>query len=114
MENHNKHEIQLQGALPCLRESRKEQEQLGELIVQCFDTLKTYGKTTDQLANMVAIFAMVLGKYPYQKVREGFMKYMENNSEMPAPADIIKLIDPNKDDSLERWLKYSNEVTPCH
>lgn len=74
------------------------QRKLTLLLADCFGCLKTYGKEPAQLEAMNRLFQMMLGKYPFEKVRAGFMKYMERNSEMPAPADIINIIDPYKRD----------------
>jgi hypothetical protein len=68
-----------------------------ELLVytkQCFDTLKTYGKTPEQLETISEMFVTVLSKYPMERIKPAFLQWIERNSEMPTPADIINLIDP--------------------
>lgn len=39
---------------------------------------------------------MILGRFDYETVREAFSIYLENSSDMPKPADIVKIIEPLK------------------
>lgn len=65
--------------------------------------MNTYGGTNESLEASVMIMQMVLGKYSYEVVRNAFEKYIENNSDMPKPADIVKIIDPPKE--KKQWCK---------
>lgn len=42
------------------------------------------------VANM---FQMVLADYPIGKIKAAFKAYLKTNSDMPAPADIVHLIE---------------------
>lgn len=81
-----------------IQEDIEGQGKLTRLLADCFDSLKTYGKEPAQLEAMNRVFQMILGKYSYEKIKAGFLSYMERNAEMPAPADIVNLIDPYKPD----------------
>lgn len=81
-----------------LRDDADGRKKLSALLLVCFDVLKVYGKEPEQLENIEKIFQMILGKYPFAKVEEGFLKYMERKAEMPTPADIVNIIDPYKPD----------------
>jgi hypothetical protein len=65
---------------------------LAVLLVDCAAALKSY-KTPEQMEGVVRIFLTMLGKYPYEKVRGAFFKYMEFNKEMPTPADILAILE---------------------
>jgi hypothetical protein len=64
------------------------------ILALCFDTLKTYGKTYDQMDSISSLFKMVLKKYSYQQIESAFVKYLTIKTEMPTPADIVAIIDP--------------------
>jgi len=66
---------------------------LKAMIEHCFESQKVYGKEPEQIAATVKMFQLVLGEYSYEKVRAAFIYYLKRNSEMPAPADICKLIE---------------------
>jgi hypothetical protein len=74
--------------------SRTDRAALAKYIVQCFNTLDTFGRTPDQLADACFMFVNRLEKYPFDIVCEAFGRYMDRNSKMPTPADIINIIDP--------------------
>lgn len=75
------------------------------LITVCFDTLKTYGKTFEQLDSIIKLFELVLKEYDIKTIEEAFLRYVQSESEMPTPHDIIKIIDPSKN-----RLKWDSEV----
>lgn len=70
------------------------QKKLTLLLVDCFASLNTFGKTPEQFEGIIRIFQLILGKYSYKIIHQAFIKYLENNSEMPTPANIIKIIVP--------------------
>ncbi len=72
----------------------EDQAKLAIVLGQVFDSQKQYGKTTSQLENIVKLFCWVLAEYPVEKVIKGISMYMRDHTDMPAPADIVKIIDP--------------------
>ncbi len=70
------------------------QAQLAALLAQCYDALKVYGKEPEQLGNLVKVFVLVLGEYDYPAIRVAFATYLKRHTDLPAPADIVKIIDP--------------------
>lgn len=73
---------------------------------QCFDVLDTFGKTPDQLTNIIKAFVMQLSEYSYEQVRTAFRAYIKRNIVMPKPADIVNLIDPPKQEWKPDWPVY--------
>lgn len=55
---------------------------------------KQYGKTTAELETLVEGFAWVLGEYKIDVILDGIAKYVRRSSDIPAPADIMNIIDP--------------------
>lgn len=37
---------------------------------------------------------MILGDYEIESVRKAFMQYLKTNKEVPTPADILAIVDP--------------------
>jgi hypothetical protein len=72
----------------------EEKASLAVVIGRVFDLQKQFGKTTGQLENIVAGFCWALGSYAVDRVIWGFGQYVLQNSDMPTPADIVKIIDP--------------------
>ena len=62
------------------------------MIMQCFQTLKTYGKEPEQIESIIPMFNMVLGDFTFQQIESAFAFYLKHNTEMPAPADIANII----------------------
>jgi hypothetical protein len=97
----------------------EEKKELLKFVRVCFETLDTYGKTPQQLGTASEVFVRMLSKYDMELVREGFYSYMERNSRMPTPSDIINIIDPPpwKPDwayyhSLKESIKRGNQLSP--
>lgn len=67
------------------------------MLTQCFDALKVYGKEPEQLPNLIKTFILVLGEYEFPTIRRAFGVYLKRHTEMPAPADIVNIIDPPKE-----------------
>jgi hypothetical protein len=83
-----------------------EQAEVALLVRQCFDVLDTFGKTPDQLTNIIKAFVTQLAEYPYDQVRAAFRAYIKRSTVMPKPADIINLIDPPKEEWKPDWAVY--------
>lgn len=65
------------------------QRTVSQMVGQCFETLATYGKTTEELGSMVKMFQATLAEYEPDDIKAAFIGHLKNNSVMPAPADII-------------------------
>ena len=91
-QNHNEHEKRPQGV--CLAQDPSGQKNLTILLATCFDALKVYGKEPEQLESLNSVFQMCLSEFTFAEVREAFKVYLMSNAEMPAPADIVKIIRP--------------------
>lgn len=78
---------------------------------------KAYGKTPDELETLVEGFAWALADYHMPKIMEAFKEYIKNHSDIPAPADIIKIITRQKnyvigDNSIEALLRLHSKGIP--
>jgi len=76
-----------------LLEDKEGRRKLSHLLLICFDSLDIFGKEPDQLENISHAFQLVLAEYDYSKIEKAFKIYMTEETVMPKPADIIKLID---------------------
>jgi hypothetical protein len=84
-----------------ISDSEEDSIKLTRLVTTCYEALNVYGKTPEQLEAIIAIFQMDLEDYEYAVVRQAFKIYRKTNSTMPTPADIIKIIDPPKEE--RKW-----------
>lgn len=76
-----------------LHQSHEAKTKLANMLYQCFQSLKLYGKEPEALESTVAMFNLVLADYPFDKIEKAFVFYLQKNSEMPAPADIANIIE---------------------
>lgn len=67
--------------------------QLTNLIFQCFQGLKLYGKEPEALESINPMFQMVLAPYPMEKIQSAMAYYLRHNNEMPTPGDIAMIIE---------------------
>ena len=65
--------------------------------------MDTFGKEPEQLANIAEVFKLVLGRFTIQQVEMAFRIYMEKETTMPKPADIVKIIEPPVEP--RKWCK---------
>ncbi len=86
-----------------IKNNKNSQKQLMSLLLICFDTLDTFGKEPEQLKNLKEAFQMVLGRFTIEKVKAAFRIYMETQSVMPKPSDIVKIIEPPVEP--RKWCK---------
>lgn len=57
---------------------------------------KAYGKSVGQLEDLIELFSFATAKYPMEAVIAGLAEYVTRKPDLPAPADIIAIIDPPK------------------
>lgn len=84
-----------------ISDSEEDSIKLTRLVTTCYEALNVYGKTPEQLEAIIALFQMDLEDYEYSVVRQAFKIYRKTNSTMPTPADIIKIIEPPKQE--RKW-----------
>jgi len=77
--------------LPLMHDEKGKAE-LSVLLLQCYDGLKTYGKEPEQLKGLNGLFQVILADYPMDKIREAIVYYLNTNSGMPDPGDIVQII----------------------
>lgn len=88
--------------LPSLKDDRDGRARLNEVILMAFDALKTYGKEPEQLDSVKKLMHFALADYTIQQVREAFAYYFKHNSEFPAPADIVQIIERGNKPPFDR------------
>lgn len=86
--------------------SADDQAKLAEAIGLVFDGQKQFGKTSEQLENMVKLFCWVLKPYPLADVMNGLAQYVSQHSDLPTPSDIVKIIDPKPEPFAPDWGYY--------
>ncbi len=84
-----------------ISESLEDKKKLTLLVKRCYETLNTYGKSPEQLESSVMLMQMVLGEFDYDAVRGAFMQFLQVSSDMPKPADIIGILEPEK--KVKKW-----------
>jgi len=88
------------------------QNQMAEILTQCFQALNLYGKEPEQLAAAIPLFQMVLSDYSIDQIRAAFIRWLKTNSTFPAPADIANLIERNGKPPLDRAVYVSISKKP--
>ena len=79
-----------------------EKKQIADMITQCFDVLKVYGKEPEQIKNTIKAFILTLAGFSMEQINSAFIAYLSDNSEMPTPSDIVKLIKRGNKPPLEK------------
>lgn len=87
-----------------LRDDPAAIEVLSDMLAQCYDGLKVYGKTPAQLTNTIKLFALALADQQIDDVQAAFLAYLKNHPEMPAPSDILGYIRRGNRPPLDRAL----------
>lgn len=92
------------------QKSKQEQisrtQAISEMVKVCFDSQDTFGKTPDQLPNILKAFIFVLKNYSIQQIQKAFTQWLDAKTEFPKPADIKNLIDPPKAEWKPDWAVY--------
>lgn len=101
-----------------------EKAQLAELLSQCCALQKQYGKTPAELETLVEGFSWALADYTMQQIITAMREYVRNASDIPAPADIIKIIEAEREknkpvpltefkiETLRRFQEMGISLTP--
>lgn len=66
--------------------------QIAHMIRQCFSILDTYGKTKEDLEFLMEAMILDLKGYSTLRIEEAFTAWRRENTKIPTPADIIKLV----------------------
>lgn len=54
-----------------------------------------YGKTPEEIPDLLRGFLLILGEESYEDIRGAFIEYLRKNNQMPAPSDIYGIIHPD-------------------
>lgn len=78
---------------------------------------KQYGKTPAELEILVEGFSWVLAGYTMPKILAAIREYITHNSDIPAPADIVKIIKAGEkptmpETTIEQLLRYREKNIP--
>lgn len=84
-----------------ISEDLEGRKKLTRLVTACYESMNVYGKSPEQLEAIIMLMQMTLKRFPYEIVRKAFEIYLEKNSTMPTPSDIIKIIEPPKQE--RKW-----------
>ena len=103
---------QSETSLPVSQDLRG-QNQMAEILTQCFQALNLYGKEPEQLAAAIPLFQMVLSEYSIDQIRPAFVKWLQTNGAFPAPADIVSLIERGGKPPLDRAVYVAISKKPA-
>ncbi len=104
-------------ATPALLHDQIGRETLTVMLSQSFRALKLYGREPEDFAAIDAMFQLVLADYPIDKIKQAFAVYLKRHNELPAPADIVQIIERDGKPPLERAVyiaiskKYAEDRT---
>lgn len=79
-----------------ISESEQSRLELCDLIYDTYNTLKHFGKQVEAMKSYSKVFNIALEDYNILEIRNAFKHYWKTRTDLPAPADIIKLIQADK------------------
>jgi len=86
--------------------SPEDKARLTLALGQVCELQKQYGKTSANLETLVNGFLWVLADYPIAEILSALAQYVKRHSDIPAPADIVNIIDPPKAEWKPDWPAY--------
>ena len=84
--------VQQNNHLDLVKGSQANEDLVSSLLLKCFNTQYTFGKTWEQLIEGAPVFHDVLGEYPIAGVSAAFKEHISKNKNYPTPTCIIELI----------------------
>jgi hypothetical protein len=94
-------------ATPALLNDQNGRETLTVMLSQSFRALKLYGREPEDFEAINAMFQLVLADYPIDKIKQAFAVYLKRHNELPAPADLVQIIERDGKPPLERAVYIS-------
>ena len=88
------------------KHNSNEKRQLLAALSKVCALQKNYGKTAAELEILVDGFLWVLADYPMADILQALAEYIKRNPDIPAPADIVNIIDPVKAEWKPDWPVY--------
>lgn len=76
------------------------------MLGQVCELQKQYGKTAANLETLVRGFLWVLADYAMTDIIRGIGEYVRRKADIPAPADIVNIIEPPKQEWKPDWPVY--------
>lgn len=98
---------------PRIRDSVQAQNQLSRLLAQTYAALKKYGENADTTEMRDAMFQEILGDYAIADVEKAFLQYLKTAREVPIPADILAIVDPQTQPLSEAVYIRISRKEPC-
>lgn len=77
-----------------IRDCQDSQNKLTGLLYQVFMMQKGYGESPEDMAKREKAFQWKLGRFTFDQVLEAMERYTDVKSDIPAPADIVQILDP--------------------
>lgn len=79
---------------------------LATVLAQTCQMQKTFGKEPGDIKTMVQGFAHFLGDQKIEDVISALEAYVRRNSDIPAPSDLLNIINPPRDEWRPDWEFY--------
>ena len=98
---------------PLLRDSPEAQDQLTDLLCQCYASQTPYGDKAQMMALRDQMFQLVLADCTIEEIRKAFIMHIARSPNLPTPHDIVALIDPTMQPlSQAMYIKLTKKQIP--
>lgn len=77
-----------------IRESVEAQNELTAILARTYIIQKKYGEQADHVKVRDNAFQEDLGRFCIDEVHQAFKTYMRQHNDIPAPSDILKILEP--------------------
>lgn len=104
--------LQQEGTSELQTLTSEESQKLTRLVTACYHSLNVYGKTPEQLESVIMLMQMTLKHHPYGIIRRAFENYIQGNSAMPTPHDILAKIKYLEDEDFRELYEQHWKDTP--
>lgn len=92
----------------------KNKAELAEILSQVCALQKAYGKSPAELETLVEGFSWALADYSMPKIIKALREYVLTHSDIPAPADIISILNRetlHKTEDYQTAQRYKKQLT---
>lgn len=68
--------------------------------MQLCQAQKNYGKTESDFKTIVKAYLAILSDFTVEQILDAMRRYMRMQSDIPAPADLARILAPNEQENL--------------
>ena len=74
--------------------SWEDRKELTKALAITFSLQRQYGKSPQELENLVEGFCWILRDFTMQQILESIAEFISKNPEIPTPSDLLKILRP--------------------